>query len=175
MINANGDASGLCSICLVEYTGAPSEIFVGYIKACGHYFHFDCIWTWLESRGNCPLCRQKVLLKEEDIRGFSLKHVLLEYKDKMQDGTPDHTWTTVSITSQSAPPSGTVSSNNSSDIRPAPPEETPTSSGNASTTITCSVEIDNPAFENTDGDATSVPNDNPVWMFTEKVCLGVTL
>ena len=65
-----------CPICLVEYTGPPQEIMVGYIAGCEHFFHFDCIWTWLEAKGNCPLCRQKVILKEDDIKGMSLKRVL---------------------------------------------------------------------------------------------------
>ena len=36
------------------------EIFIGFIKPCKHFYHFDCIWQWLENRGNCPLCREKV-------------------------------------------------------------------------------------------------------------------
>ena len=61
-----------CPICFEEYSGDPAKVFVGYIRRCGHYFHFDCIWKWLESNQNCPLCREEVLLKEDDIKGISL-------------------------------------------------------------------------------------------------------
>lgn len=74
-----------CPICFDEYTGDPAEILMGKIKSCGHFYHFDCIWTWLEARGNCPLCREKVALKEDDIQALALRHLLHELKKNAQD------------------------------------------------------------------------------------------
>lgn len=42
-----------CSICLDDYERNDR---VGYLN-CGHFFHKDCIKTWLEKQSSCPLCR----------------------------------------------------------------------------------------------------------------------
>ncbi len=76
-----------CPICFEEYRGDPAEILMGYMKKCGHYFHFDCIWTWLENRGNCPLCREKVMLTEEDIKAVALRHILNNSSSIVQDAS----------------------------------------------------------------------------------------
>ena len=73
--SAFSDQDVSCPICFEEYSGDPAKVFVGYIMRCGHYFHFDCIWKWLENNPNCPLCREEVLLKEDDIKGMTLTDV----------------------------------------------------------------------------------------------------
>jgi len=58
-----------CCICFVEFnadsmiTPLPCNI--------KHYFHTDCIESWLKTKQECPLCRQKVTL--EDLEQFSKK------------------------------------------------------------------------------------------------------
>ena len=47
------------------------------IKQCGHYFHFDCLWEWLETHDTCPLCRKSAGLSEDDITGIPLKAIRL--------------------------------------------------------------------------------------------------
>lgn len=43
-----------CTICLDSYVKNQK---VGLLS-CGHTFHKDCIYSWLEHQKNCPLCRQ---------------------------------------------------------------------------------------------------------------------
>jgi len=43
-----------CTICLDNYTKGQK---VGLLN-CGHTFHKDCVYTWLEHQKTCPLCRQ---------------------------------------------------------------------------------------------------------------------
>lgn len=38
-----------CTICLES----PSEVQT----RCGHHFHLNCIFTWLETHNSCPNCR----------------------------------------------------------------------------------------------------------------------
>jgi len=75
--------------------GNPAEIFIGYMQACGHYFHFKCIWTWLEAKGTCPLCREKVQLKEEDIVGLSLKKAIEKYNLQDREDDQNRQWVPV--------------------------------------------------------------------------------
>lgn len=51
-------------------------MFIGLIKKCGHYFHFECIWEWLERKRDCPICRESCQLSETDLRGVSLSQAL---------------------------------------------------------------------------------------------------
>ena len=70
------DLKESCPICLMDYEQDSSQIFIGLIKGCGHYFHFECIWEWLERKQTCPICRESCDLAESDIWGLSLKQVL---------------------------------------------------------------------------------------------------
>ena len=82
----NADVS--CPICFEEYTGDPRHVLVGYVLHCGHYFHFECIWKWLENNPNCPLCREDVLLKEDSIKGITLDEVVIlekEHKKRLEE------------------------------------------------------------------------------------------
>ena len=72
---ADSSCVGFCPICFEEYKGDPAEILVGLIKTCGHFFHFECIWEWLENHRTCPLCRGPAHLRETDIKGLALRHV----------------------------------------------------------------------------------------------------
>jgi len=80
------NSNGSCPICFEDYNGDPAEIFIGLIKSCGHYFHFDCIWPWLEVKGTCPLCRESATLKESDVTGIALRH-LISKKIENEDTT----------------------------------------------------------------------------------------
>ncbi len=48
-------ASNHCTICL----GSMSEKMV-ILQTCKHAFHQKCIFTWLERKNSCPLCRTSV-------------------------------------------------------------------------------------------------------------------
>ncbi|KAG0454397.1 hypothetical protein HPP92_025701 [Vanilla planifolia] len=43
-----------CAICLIEFR---NEDPLRLLPDCAHAFHLDCIDVWLQSNGNCPLCR----------------------------------------------------------------------------------------------------------------------
>lgn len=46
----------VCSICCVEYANDDDIC----ILPCNylHYYHKDCIFTWLKKNNDCPLCRK---------------------------------------------------------------------------------------------------------------------
>ena len=70
------DMEDACPICIDSYDDDPNAIFVGLVKKCGHYFHFECLWNWLELNQTCPICRVTCDLAESDLQGLSLKQVL---------------------------------------------------------------------------------------------------
>ena len=56
----------ICSICCEDYTGDdPSDVLIGLLKDCGHAYHFDCVWRWIDERRSCPLCRDTVAVNED--------------------------------------------------------------------------------------------------------------
>lgn len=46
----------VCSIC-IEYFAVGST---AKLLPCRHFFHGECVATWLRSQRRCPICRQKV-------------------------------------------------------------------------------------------------------------------
>ena len=46
-----------CSVCLEKF-GPNHEI---KIIACGHYYHSECIDTWLIEKLECPICRYSII------------------------------------------------------------------------------------------------------------------
>lgn len=49
-----------CAICMngsASPTSAPFEVNSTVELPCGHQFHHDCIYTWLQNRSTCPMCR----------------------------------------------------------------------------------------------------------------------
>ncbi|SCV04904.1 LANO_0G13982g1_1 [Lachancea nothofagi CBS 11611] len=58
-----------CAICL-------SEIFMGSMIKCGHFFCRSCIHSWLKNKNACPLCKMETSLSEV-------------YTFKFQDAQPE--------------------------------------------------------------------------------------
>ncbi|KAJ6432291.1 hypothetical protein OIU84_019517 [Salix udensis] len=54
---------GECAICLEEWElgGAVKEM------PCKHRFHGGCVEKWLKIHGNCPVCRYKMPVDEEEL------------------------------------------------------------------------------------------------------------
>ena len=52
----------------VDQTG---NLVLGLLK-CGHAFHFECIWKWMQSRTKCPVCRSYTDMNQNDIQAVSL-------------------------------------------------------------------------------------------------------
>ena len=54
-----------CTVCMYSFeTPCPHCKFPGddcppIEGSCGHHFHLHCIYKWLESKDECPLCRVK--------------------------------------------------------------------------------------------------------------------
>ncbi|EAY81894.1 hypothetical protein OsI_37059 [Oryza sativa Indica Group] len=44
----------MCPVCLSEFGDGEA---VRVLPECMHYFHVDCIGTWLRANTSCPLCR----------------------------------------------------------------------------------------------------------------------
>lgn len=54
-----------CSICFEEYNDGE-EICWSHNDKCNHFFHKDCIQTWLLTHEECPCCRQNFLPSDEN-------------------------------------------------------------------------------------------------------------
>ncbi|KEG03268.1 hypothetical protein YYE_02202 [Plasmodium vinckei vinckei] len=54
------DENSVCAICCVDY----SEDDHICVLPCNymHYYHRDCIFTWLKKNNDCPLCRKNITL-----------------------------------------------------------------------------------------------------------------
>lgn len=75
-----------CPICCEDYKDGNLEILIALLSSCGHFYHFDCIWSWLVERSvgsgecSCPLCRTNVEFNVADkkvgLRVFKLEDVL---------------------------------------------------------------------------------------------------
>lgn len=75
-----------CPICCEDYKDGNLEILIALLSSCGHFYHFDCIWSWLVERSvgtgecSCPLCRTNVefniIEKRVGLRVFKLEDVL---------------------------------------------------------------------------------------------------
>lgn len=49
----NSDSSKECSICLNSMNNYNDLV----ILKCKHYYHKDCLNTWLNKNNSCPICR----------------------------------------------------------------------------------------------------------------------
>ncbi|CAD5113107.1 DgyrCDS2297 [Dimorphilus gyrociliatus] len=75
-----------CPICCEDYKDGNLEILIALLSSCGHFYHFDCIWSWLVERSigsgecSCPLCRTNVEFNVADkkvgLRVFKLEDVI---------------------------------------------------------------------------------------------------
>ena len=54
----NVDSGDECMICLEELsTGLP----LGIIRSpCSHFYHYNCILTWIQRSSSCPICRSHI-------------------------------------------------------------------------------------------------------------------
>jgi hypothetical protein len=55
--NLVSDTEHTCAICQDTLTGEQEG---RKFNACGHWFHRNCIDTWLEGNVHCPVCRHDV-------------------------------------------------------------------------------------------------------------------
>ena len=60
------------------------ELVLGLLK-CGHTFHFECIWKWMQSRTKCPVCRSYTLMNQDDIRAVSIFAVFPDLDPKNKE------------------------------------------------------------------------------------------
>ena len=50
-----------CCICLCEIIEMTDNTL---LTSCNHYFHSECINTWLDTNNTCPCCR--TIIKEDE-------------------------------------------------------------------------------------------------------------
>ena len=61
------EIDGECAICLGQFTNKECIVWSSNVN-CSHYFHYDCILSWLERRTAarrrklCPCCRQQFII-----------------------------------------------------------------------------------------------------------------
>jgi hypothetical protein len=53
-----------CAICLDDFVNGVEE--ENSVLECGHKFHRKCISDWLKKDSNCPICRMRFDIKEND-------------------------------------------------------------------------------------------------------------
>ncbi|XP_050214016.1 uncharacterized protein LOC126665300 [Mercurialis annua] len=58
--SAGESGGGDCAICLEEFGGDEKEVVVIKMPSCGHSFHENCIFRWLQKKKSCPMCRRQV-------------------------------------------------------------------------------------------------------------------
>ena len=61
-----------------EHSMDNNDLVLGLLK-CGHVFHFECIWKWMQSRTKCPICRKYTNMSTDDIKAVSFDAI---YSDK---------------------------------------------------------------------------------------------
>ena len=54
------DEDDVCPTCLDEY----DEENPRYMTACGHHFHIQCMYEWMERSQTCPVCSQVLSFKD---------------------------------------------------------------------------------------------------------------
>lgn len=57
-INKDNDYDTICSICISDY---KEQEILKMMPQCRHYFHRDCVDTWLKVNASCPICRNSLL------------------------------------------------------------------------------------------------------------------
>jgi hypothetical protein len=50
--------------CVICYQNAEDNTEDFKILPCAHFFHYNCIYTWLMHKKECPICRQSVKLSD---------------------------------------------------------------------------------------------------------------
>ena len=55
--------AAFCSPCLHSYHPSPAAACIAFFAdnpqvwtRCGHHFHMQCLYEWLERKETCPLC-----------------------------------------------------------------------------------------------------------------------
>ncbi|KAF8071255.1 Sod2 [Scenedesmus sp. PABB004] len=61
LLGVDGDDEDFCPTCLEPYTDDNPKIFT----RCGHNFHMQCIYAWLERKSTCPLCESAMDLQDD--------------------------------------------------------------------------------------------------------------
>uniref|UniRef100_I1R295 RING-type domain-containing protein n=1 Tax=Oryza glaberrima TaxID=4538 RepID=I1R295_ORYGL len=65
----------MCPVCLSEFGDGEA---VRVLPECMHYFHVDCIGTWLRANTSCPLCRADTTPSSGDLHHHLSISVSLE-------------------------------------------------------------------------------------------------
>ena len=66
----NVPGTGECSICLTS-TNKPR-----CTTKCGHVFHISCLKTWLNSNHTCPICRDQLIEKKDNITDIIIRTIM---------------------------------------------------------------------------------------------------
>ena len=70
------DTDTACSICLDSLAhGDTTDTVLALLVKCGHIYHMDCVWPWLERDHSCPICRREMTFNLADIKAVSIHHV----------------------------------------------------------------------------------------------------
>lgn len=56
----------ICTICLSELLNCRQ------LAACGHFFHYRCLFQWMQTKMECPICRAPIQLSWIDCTALLL-------------------------------------------------------------------------------------------------------
>lgn len=74
-----GSLARRCQLCRRRFEGDPCDVVVGYLQACGHYFHCLCIDTYVTKEKHCPICPSRDSnLEQTDIQLSLLSDILID-------------------------------------------------------------------------------------------------
>ena len=70
------DIETACSICLDSLAyGDVTNTVLTLLSSCGHVYHMDCVWGWLERDRSCPICRRDLQMTLGDLKAVTVYHV----------------------------------------------------------------------------------------------------
>ena len=53
---ASSHPGQMCIICMEELLNCRK------LASCGHLFHFKCLFQWIQTKSECPICREPIKL-----------------------------------------------------------------------------------------------------------------
>jgi len=74
-----------CLICLLPYQ--PTQ-YVKKLPKCSHYFHRDCIDTWLQNHRSCPVDKIEISLRQRSPKKAQSHGDILDGRHKIVNRTP---------------------------------------------------------------------------------------
>ena len=67
-----GNFSGQCPICQCDY---KENDLITDLSECGHVYHSECLFKWLETSNTCPLCRININFNYKNVKKRKINEI----------------------------------------------------------------------------------------------------